>query len=206
MQGEINGVALELAAADGGRLPVPGPSTLKTGDDGQPLLIRTTVVDAASAAPTSASCWRPAGGRPRARPASPDWRRPCSAPCCPPALPAVPGLEGRALPPGSTDEVGGDFYDLFRSTTAGGPVHRRRVRQRAGAAVVTSLARYTLRAAAVHDPDPVAVLAELNARTAPRGDSSRPTGSAASSFGVPRRPTPTAATSSSPPGGTRRRC
>jgi sigma-B regulation protein RsbU (phosphoserine phosphatase) len=33
----------------------------------------------------------------------------------------------------------------------------------AGAAVVTSLARYTLRAAAVHDPDPVAVLTELNA-------------------------------------------
>jgi len=32
-----------------------------------------------------------------------------------------------------------------------------------GAAVVTSLARYTLRAAAVHDPDPVAVLTELNA-------------------------------------------
>ena len=33
----------------------------------------------------------------------------------------------------------------------------------AGAAVVTSLARYTLRAAAVHDPDPVAVLTKLNA-------------------------------------------
>ena len=41
MQGQINGVALELATAAGGRLPVLVTSTLKTGTNGQPLLIRT---------------------------------------------------------------------------------------------------------------------------------------------------------------------
>jgi len=46
MQGEINGVALELATADGGRLPVLVTSTLKTGGDGHPLLVRTAVFDA----------------------------------------------------------------------------------------------------------------------------------------------------------------
>lgn len=46
MQGEISGIALELKAADGSRLPVLVTSTVKTGSDGQPLLIRTTLFDA----------------------------------------------------------------------------------------------------------------------------------------------------------------
>src|SRR3954471_150669 len=46
LQGEINGIALELKAADGSRLPVLVTSTVRTGSDGQPLLIRTTVFDA----------------------------------------------------------------------------------------------------------------------------------------------------------------
>lgn len=46
MQGEVKGIALDLKAADGSRLPVMVTSTVKNGDDGQPLLIRTTVLDA----------------------------------------------------------------------------------------------------------------------------------------------------------------
>ncbi len=46
MQGEISGIALEMKAADGSRLPVLVTSKVKTGSDGQPLLIRTTVFDA----------------------------------------------------------------------------------------------------------------------------------------------------------------
>jgi sigma-B regulation protein RsbU (phosphoserine phosphatase) len=65
--------------------------------------------------------------------------------------------------PASTDEVGGDFYDLFplAGDTWGfflGDVSGKG----AEAAAVTSLARYTLRAAAASDPDPVAVLRILN--------------------------------------------
>ena len=77
----------------------------------------------------------------------------------------APGLEVAAhYHIASADEVGGDFYDLFPlSADRWGILPRRRVRQgRACAAALTSLARYTLRAAAVYDPDPVAVLDNLN--------------------------------------------
>ena len=40
MQGRISGIALELKAADGSRLPVLVTSVLKTSGDGQPLMIR----------------------------------------------------------------------------------------------------------------------------------------------------------------------
>ncbi|GAA3140346.1 hypothetical protein GCM10010466_34290 [Planomonospora alba] len=83
----------------------------------------------------------------------------------PPALPRVPGLHAAAAyHPVSADEVGGDFYDLF-------PLDGDRwgfflgdvCGKGADAAALTSLVRYTLRAAAVYDPDPCAVLANLDA-------------------------------------------
>ncbi|RGA06582.1 GAF domain-containing protein [Microbispora triticiradicis] len=83
----------------------------------------------------------------------------------PPALPRVPGLRAAAAyHPVSADEVGGDFYDLF-------PLDGDRwgfflgdvCGKGAGAASLTSLVRYTLRAAAVYDADPHAVLANLDA-------------------------------------------
>jgi sigma-B regulation protein RsbU (phosphoserine phosphatase) len=164
MQGEINGVALELASADGGRLPVLVTSTLKKGGDGQPLLIRTTVVDASErrAYERELLAARREADRERdrlARLASTLQRT-----LIPPALPVVPGLEVAAhYHPASPDEVGGDFYDLFRLDDGRWGLFVGDVCGKgAGAAVVTSLARYTLRAAVAHDPDPVGVLTELN--------------------------------------------
>ena len=46
MQGAVRAIALELCRADRRRLPVLVNSALKRGDDGQPLLIRTTIFDA----------------------------------------------------------------------------------------------------------------------------------------------------------------
>ena len=76
----------------------------------------------------------------------------------------MPGLEVAAhYHPASPDEVGGDFYDLFPLDDGRWGLFLGDVCGKgAGAAVVTSLARYTLRAAAVDDPDPVAVLTKLN--------------------------------------------
>ncbi|MDG9704654.1 PP2C family protein-serine/threonine phosphatase [Streptomyces sp. DH37] len=82
----------------------------------------------------------------------------------PPALPAVPGLELAChYHTAAAGDVGGDFYDVFplggdRWAFFLGDV----CGKGAGAAAVTSLTRYTLRAAAHLDPDPVAVLEALN--------------------------------------------
>jgi phosphoserine phosphatase RsbU/P len=83
----------------------------------------------------------------------------------PPALPKIPNMElASHYKPASTREVGGDFYDVF-------PLGDRRwafflgdvCGKGAAAATVTSLVRYTLRAAALHNDDPRVVLEELNA-------------------------------------------
>ncbi len=82
----------------------------------------------------------------------------------PPELPEVPGLQVSAYyHAASPDAVGGDFYDLF-------PLDRDRWGMFIGdvcgkgpqAAAVTSMARYSLRSAAVYAGDPITVLTRLN--------------------------------------------
>jgi Stage II sporulation protein E (SpoIIE)/GAF domain len=83
----------------------------------------------------------------------------------PPRLPIVPGvtIAARFRAAGETSDVGGDFYDVFGvgdgwmvvvgDVTGKGPE----------AAAITSLARYTMRTAAMYERSPGAVLARLNA-------------------------------------------
>jgi PAS domain S-box-containing protein len=83
----------------------------------------------------------------------------------PGALPDIPGVElaGRYVAAGEGNEVGGDFYDCFR--TGGGDwalVIGDVCGKGAEAATLTALARYTLRAAAQHTRRPRAILLELN--------------------------------------------
>jgi phosphoserine phosphatase RsbU/P len=165
MQGEVNGVALELLRADGSRLPVLVTSTVKTGEDGQPLLIRTTVVDARDRRAYEQELLRARQEADLERDRLSRLAVTLQRTLLPPALPTVPGLEAAAhYHVASADQVGGDFYDLFRLDDGRWGLFIGDVCGKgAGAAVVTSLARYTLREAAVHDPDPVAVLAALNA-------------------------------------------
>jgi PAS domain S-box-containing protein len=84
----------------------------------------------------------------------------------PPALPEIPGVDvaARFRAAGQGNEVGGDFYDLFdtgrprRWAVVMGDV----CGKGAPAAAITALARYTLRAAAMHDHTPSDVLRALN--------------------------------------------
>ena len=46
MQGSVREIALDMVRADGSRLPVLVNSQLRTGEDGRPLVVRTTVFDA----------------------------------------------------------------------------------------------------------------------------------------------------------------
>jgi sigma-B regulation protein RsbU (phosphoserine phosphatase) len=171
MQGEISGIALEVKRTDGGRIPVLVSSAVKRGSTGEPLLIRTTVFDARDRRAYEEELLR-------ARKAAEEARKEAEADrarlqdalavlqqsLLPATLTPVPGMEAavhyRAASP---DRLGGDFYDLF-------PLDGRRFGFFLGdvcgkgpqAAAVTSLTRYTLRAAALHDPEPVSALTTLN--------------------------------------------
>ncbi|MFK4148852.1 PP2C family protein-serine/threonine phosphatase [Streptomyces sp. NPDC004065] len=171
MQGEISGIALELKQADGGRMPVLVSSVVKHGTTGEPLLIRTTVFDARDRRAYEEELLRRRKAAEEAhRQAEADRARLQEAlavlqqSLLPHALPHVPGVETAAhYHTASPDRLGGDFYDVF-------PVDGKRCAFFLGdvcgkgpqAAAVTSLTRYTLRAAALHDPDPLSALSTLN--------------------------------------------
>ncbi|MDQ0582721.1 PP2C family protein-serine/threonine phosphatase [Streptomyces rishiriensis] len=171
MQGKLGGIALEMKQADGSRIPVLVSSVVKYGGTGEPLMIRTTVFDARDRRAYEEELLR---GRKVAeearRQAEADRARLQEAlavlqqSLLPATLPPVPGVETAAhYYTASPDRLGGDFYDVF-------PVDGKRFAFFLGdvcgkgpqAAAVTSLTRYTLRAAAMHDSDPVAALSTLN--------------------------------------------
>jgi PAS domain S-box-containing protein len=83
----------------------------------------------------------------------------------PSELPEIPGIEAAARfrPVGKGGDVGGDFYDLFQSGGRGWTVVMGDVCGKGpDAAAVTALARYTLRAAAMHERLPSRSLRLLN--------------------------------------------
>lgn len=165
MQGEVGGIALDLRTSDGGRFPVLVSSVVRTGQDGQPQLIRTTVFDARDRRAYEQELLRARrvaeDGQERLRHVVAGLQHSL----LPNDLPTPPGMRTAAYyHMASPDEVGGDFYDLFRLPGGRwgfflGDVCGKGVE----AAAVTAKARYTMRATAGHDPDPVAVLRTLNA-------------------------------------------
>ncbi|MFE7647460.1 PP2C family protein-serine/threonine phosphatase [Streptomyces phaeoluteigriseus] len=171
MQGKIGGIALEIKQAGGARMPVLISSVVKHGGTGEPLLIRTTIFDARDRRTYEQELLRARNAAEEARKqAEADRARLQDAlavlqqSLLPATLPHVPGVEAAVhYRTASPDQLGGDFYDLF-------PLDSKRFAFFLGdvcgkgpqAAAVTSLTRYTLRAAALHDPDPVSALTTLN--------------------------------------------
>jgi phosphoserine phosphatase RsbU/P len=170
MQGEVSGVALELKRAAGERMPVLVSSIVTYDDSGRPLLIRTTIFDAHIRRAYEEELLRERQAAESAqRQAETDRARLQDAlavlqqSLLPATVPKVPGVDISAYyHTASPDELGGDFYDVFAidgdrwgfflgDVCGKGPA----------AAAVTSVARYTLRAAAMHDP--AAALGTLNA-------------------------------------------
>ncbi|KJK40665.1 histidine kinase [Streptomyces variegatus] len=179
MQGELRGIALEMRRQDGSRLPVLVSAVIKHGTEGEPLLIRITVFDASDRRAYEKELLHRRREAERARAEADEARRQAEADrarladalavlqrsLVPDSLPAVPGLETAVhYHTAAPDQLGGDFYDLF-------PVAGDRWAFFLGdvcgkgpeAASLTSLTRYTLRAAAHHDPDPASALSTLNA-------------------------------------------
>ncbi|MET7826820.1 SpoIIE family protein phosphatase [Streptomyces sp. NPDC005386] len=170
MKGEVSGIALDLKAS-GKRMPVLVTSKVKTSEDGEPLLIRTTLFDARDRRAYEQELLRGRQESDTARRHAEKERARLQEALAvlqqsllPTALPEVPGLEAASYyHTASPDLLGGDFYDLFPldadqwafflgDVCGKGPQ----------AAALTSLTRSTLRAAALHDPDPETVLSTLN--------------------------------------------
>ena len=164
MHGRLAGVTVDLVTADGTRLPVFLTANVKTDGDGRPILVRVTVQDASDRRSYERELLeaRQLADRERAR--VQELATTLQRSLVPPRLFPPDGLDASAYyHPASTDDVGGDFYDLF-------PLARNKwgfflgdvSGKGAGAAAITSLTRYTLRAAAVYDDDPVQVLKNLD--------------------------------------------
>ena len=165
IQGRAREIALEIVCADKRRLPVLVNSVLETAQSGAPGVIRTAVFDATDRREYERELLRARRRAEESEARASALARTLQATLIPPTPPTVPGLDVAAVyrPAGAGDEVGGDFYDvvqvgaeewiIFLGDVCGKGVD---------AAAVTSLARYTLRAVAVDEPSPAAVLRRLN--------------------------------------------
>jgi sigma-B regulation protein RsbU (phosphoserine phosphatase) len=170
MQGEVSGVAFELKREHGPRMPVLVSAVVRHDDHGNPVLHRITIFDAQIRRAYEEELLRERRAADLARAqAEADRSRLQDAlavlqqSLLPATIPAMPGVATAAYyHTASPDELGGDFYDVFHidgerwgfflgDVCGKGPA----------AAAVTSVARYTLRAAAMHNP--AAALGTLNA-------------------------------------------
>lgn len=165
MQGKVRELALDIVRADGERLPALVNSVLERDHHGAPRVIRTAVFDA-----TERRGYEHELLEARRRAEASEERatvlaRTLQASLIPPQPPVVPGLEVSAAyrPAGRGDEIGGDFYDVFQVDAGSWVIVVGDVRGKGvDAAVVTGLARHTIRAAAIRSSHPAEVLDDLN--------------------------------------------
>ena len=165
MQGQVREIAVEVVCADGSRLPVLVNAVLQRDAGGTAVAIRTALFDAterrAYELELLAARRRAEASEARATALA----RTLQSTFLPPELLSVPGLElgGGYRPSGDGSEVGGDFYDAFEiDDSTWGVVLGDVCGKGAEAAVVTALARYTVRAEARRTASPSDVLLRLH--------------------------------------------
>lgn len=169
INGGLAEFALDLVVADGSRRPVLIAANVTVANDGTEV-IRIVILDARNRRTYERELLserrraedlqrRAEAERNRAQLFAATLR----SSLLPPRLSPPPGVQAAAYYHAATDDVTGDFYDLFPLTPARwgfflGDV----VGKGASAAALTSLTRYTLRAAAVMGDDPRTMLDTLN--------------------------------------------
>jgi sigma-B regulation protein RsbU (phosphoserine phosphatase) len=165
MQGTAREIAFELVCADGQRLPVLVNSVLARDGADAAVAVHTAVFDASQRREYERELLR---AKQQAE-ASEDRARLLSHTLqqsfIPPSHPLIPGLDLATAyrPAGEGAEIGGDFFDVFEIGPDDwclviGDVCGKGIE----AALVTALARHTIRAAAVRQPEPSAMLNTLN--------------------------------------------
>lgn len=165
MQGTAREIALEILCADGRRLPVLVNSVLDHDADGTPRVIRTAVLDATERRRYERELLTARRRAEASEARAVELAQTLQQTLIPPTPPRIPGLDVAAAyrPAGDGRQVGGDFYDVFQVATDDWVVVLGDVQGKgAEAAVVTALARYTVRAASVDHDAPSAVLRTLD--------------------------------------------
>lgn len=168
MQGLVREIAMDvLCAPSSTRLPVLMNAAVKVDRaSGDPLVVRAVLFDATERRRYErelvAARERAEASERRATALA----RTLQESFLPAAMPDMPGFEvaGAYRPAGDGSEVGGDFYDVFavdgdRWALVLGDV----CGKGAAAAVLTALARYTVRAEVARSPGPSAVLGAVHA-------------------------------------------
>jgi len=165
MQGVAREIAFELVTDNGDRLPVLVNAVLERDSSDNPVVIRTAVFDASQRRRYEQELLHEKLRAEDSEARATALARTLQQTLIPPLVPDVPGLEIGAeyRPAGDGSEVGGDFYDIFQAGDDDWVIVIGDVCGKgAEAAVVTALARYTLRAAAVQNPSPARALRLLN--------------------------------------------
>jgi sigma-B regulation protein RsbU (phosphoserine phosphatase) len=164
-QGTAREIALDIVGADRRRIPALVNAVLERDATGAPVVIRVAVFDATERRQYERELQRSKEQAEESERHSRLLARTLQQSLIPPALPPIPGIDIAAAyrPAGSGDEVGGDFYDVFEVGDGDwvfviGDVCGKGVE----AAVVTALARYTVRAAAARYDRPSEILETLN--------------------------------------------
>jgi sigma-B regulation protein RsbU (phosphoserine phosphatase) len=165
MHGQAHEIALDIIRADRSRLPVLVNSVLERDTHGAPMVIRTAVFDARLRRGYERELLHAKQRAEESEARATALARTLQQTLIPPTPAAIPNLDVAAAyrPAGDGSEVGGDFYDVFQISAgdwvvAIGDVCGKGV----GAAVVTALIRYTLRAATVQHAEPAKALWTLN--------------------------------------------
>ncbi|MEO8265373.1 MAG: SpoIIE family protein phosphatase [Ilumatobacteraceae bacterium] len=164
-EGSADEIALEFVTAEGGRRHALINAVLDRDQDGTPQTIRWAIFAAESRREYECELL---AAKSRAERSEHDTRvlsEVVQQALIPAAPPRVAGLDigTRYRPAGNGHEIGGDFYDVFQLAADEwvmtiGDVQGKGVE----AAVITSLARYTIRTAAVEHERPSEVLKVLN--------------------------------------------
>jgi sigma-B regulation protein RsbU (phosphoserine phosphatase) len=165
MQGTAREIALDIVRANGERLAALVNAVLERDGNGRPVVIRTAIFDATDRREYERELLQAKQRAEALEMEATRLARTLQQTLIPPTPPDIAGLDVAAAyrPAGTGDEVGGDFYDVFEIGAddwliAIGDVCGKGVE----AAVVTSLARFTIRATAVRHPQPRAILETLN--------------------------------------------
>lgn len=152
MQGFVREIAADMVRADGSRLPVLMNATMVQPTDGAPQLVRLAIFDATERRSYERELVLARDAARAAELRAEELTRTLQRSFVPPTVPNVPGLAIATAyrPAGDGSEVGGDFYDIFPAgprdwVLALGDVSGKGVE----AAVVTTIARHTVRALTV---------------------------------------------------------